>query len=163
MNLWRSALSVLSVVSIIMLTPTGVASEDLDGSWRAPAVGTKLTYEDGTSREVVSVDGKKVYYKGERSPRLRDVEWYSYMGMFTSIASDGRKWKFDGKAIAQLFPLKIGNKSTVNVRIGNWRGRTTFKVTAVDEVETPIGMRKVFEIKSSTVGIHGGYMAKDWG
>ena len=44
-----------------------VAEDEPDGTWRAPPIGTKATYNFGQTWEVVAVEGGKVHVKGDRS------------------------------------------------------------------------------------------------
>ena len=61
-----------------------------------------------------------------------------------------------------LFPLKIGNKTTVTAKKEDgWRWKTAYKVTKYKEVETLLGMRPVFVI--AFLEKARGHKAKGWG
>lgn len=141
---------------------SAVAEGELDGTWKAPPIGTKATYNHGASWEVISVDGNRVYVQGDRSTQIQDVSWYLYRGLFDSISSSGAKIKFDPAELDALFPLKIGNKTTLSGNAGGWKWKTLYKVTKHKEVETILGKRPVFVIAFLERG-DDNYKAKGWG
>ena len=156
----------ISLAAAVAL-PTVAIAGDLDGTWKPLPTGTKIIYHDGAKREVMGSEGNWLLFRGDRSSRLRNVEWRNYMSLYHNVSSDGRKVNFDKKAIAALFPLQVGKESTVYERVGTgskkWEGRTTFRVVAIKEIETPIGARETFGIKMKTQGIHGDFLRNSWG
>ena len=149
---WKTLLSAVVVLGIM----GSASADDLDGTWKPTAVGTKVVYDHGLSYEVIRVDGNEVYFKGNRSAEVTDVEWMAYMGMYDNMSgSDGAEWFFSREAIEDLYPLAVGNESTVSVNDGQWHWKTTFKVTKIKEVETPLGPRNVFVIKYFDKGVAG--------
>ena len=151
MNSWKIG---LSAVAVTFLACAGVSAAELDGTWKPPPIGTKVTYDTNDSAtEVVKVDGNYVYFKrkGESAS-----PWC--MGLQGTKTGDGREWRFDCDSIAALFPLKVGNKATFSMNLPGWSGRKTFLVSSVKEIETAIGSRAVFLIKYRLAGIHGGYI-----
>ena len=147
---WKTLL-----VAVVALGVMGsVSANDLDGTWKPTAVGTKVVYDDGSSFEVIRVDGNEVFFKGNRSADVTDVEWMAYMGMYDNMSnSDGSEWFFSKEAIERLYPLEVGNESTVPVNDGRWHWETTFKVTKIKEIETPLGPRQTFVIKYNVKGV----------
>lgn len=149
---------VVSAVSVAC----AAAAEEPDGTWNPTPVGTKVAYNVGMNWEVTGVDGFKVYRKGDRSPEVQDVSWYSYRGLFDSIAfSDGKDVTFDAAAIDKLFPLKVGNKTTISASKPGWKWKTILKVTSYKEVKTKLGKRPVFGIAFLEKG-DGGFRSKGW-
>ncbi len=149
------------VVSVVSITST-IAAEEPDGAWKPTPIGTKVTYNIGMSWEVTAVDGGKIYRKGNRGPDVTGVTWYNYRGLFESINySDGGELDFDTNSIDKLFPLKVGNKTTVSYSLPGWRGKTAYKVVAYKEVKTLLGIRPVFVIAYVDSG-DGNYRAKGW-
>ena len=133
-----------------------------DGAWKPTPVGTKAVYNYGESWEVIAIDGSKVILKGDRSNQAQDVVWYKHKGIFNSIGDSGAVIKFDPEIIDKLFPLKIGNKTTISADIGGWKWKTTYKVTKFKEVDTLLGKRPVFVIGFLERG-DDNYKAKGWG
>ena len=108
-----------------------MAGDAPDGHWRPPPVGTLLEYNYGGKCNVVAVDDDRYYCRGDRSYWVQDRSWSSYRGIFQEISGiDGTSYSFDERKLARLFPLKVGNKVTVNVRGGSYRVRTVYKVTS---------------------------------
>ena len=141
---WKTLLSAVVALGIM----GSVSADNLDGTWKPPAVGTKIAYDDGTSYEVIRIEGNAVYLKGNRSAQVTDVEWMDYMGMYYDMSdSDGREFFFSKEAVEDLFPLEVGNESTVSANDGEWHWKTTFEVTKIREIETLLGPRQVFVIK----------------
>ena len=141
---------------------SAVAEDEADGTWRAPPIGTKATYNYGQSWEVISVDGNKVYVKGDRGASVQNVSWYLYRGMFDSISTIGAKIIYNPVELDALFPLKIGNKTTVSANAGGWKFKTLYKVTKYKEVETLLGKRPVFVIAFLERG-DDNFKGKGWG
>lgn len=143
-NLGRIALCVL-VISCLPFV-AAVAEDEPDGTWKAPPIGTKATYNFGASWEVVAVRDGRVFLLGDRSTSMQNVTWHRYRGMLASISDDGWKRTVDEGAVDKLFPLKVGNKTTVSAPQGDWNFRVMLKVTAIRTIDTLIGPRKVFRI-----------------
>ena len=159
--------TLLISLAAAMALPAVAIAQELDGTWKPPPTGTKIVFHDGTKREVIGSEGNWILFRGDRSSKLRDVEWRNYMSVYNNIASDGRNVMFDNEAVSALFPLQVGKQSTVYERVSagskKWEGRTTYRVVTVKEIETPIGTRKTFGIKWKTQGIHGGFLKNSWG
>ena len=153
----------LCLLAMLCLPLTSViAEDDSDGTWKPVPVGTKAVYNYGESWEVIAVDGGKVILKGDRSNQAQDVVWYKYKGLFNSIGDSGAATKFDRGAIDKLFPLQVGNKTTVSADMGGWKWKTTYKVTKFKEGDTLLGKRPVFVIGFLARG-DDGFKAKGWG
>ena len=157
----------IAVCALVLLgapLANALAEGEPDGTWRAPPIGTKLTYNYGAKYEITGVEGSKVYAKGARSTETQDMNltWYIYKGTFHGIWVDGQEISFDEEALDNLFPLKIGNKTTVAAeRADGWKWKTAYKVTKFKEVDTLLGERPVFVVAFLEKG--GGHKAKGWG
>ena len=163
MRLTRFSKVLLCVLVVSAVPLTGAADElELDGTYRPTPVGTKAIYNYGEAWEVIAIDGSKIVFKGDRSSQVQDAVWYKYKGMFYSIGDNGASATFDTEAIDKLFPLKVGNETTVTGSEGSWRWKTKYKVMSAKEVETLIGRRGVFVIGFWMAG-DGNFRAKGWG
>ena len=151
-------------VLVISVAPFAATADDLelDGSYRPTPVGTKAVYNYGESWEVIGIDGNKTIFKGDRSSQVQDAVWYKYRGMYYSIGSEGSAAKFNTEAIDNLFPLRVGNDTTVDGSEGSWHWKTKYKVMSAKEVETLIGKRDVFVIGFWMSG-DSNFRAKGWG
>ena len=138
-----------------------VAEDEPDGTWNAPPVGTKATYNFGASWEVVAVDGGKVHVRGARSSQLKSATWHIYKGIAESISSEGKKRSYDTATVDKLFPLKVSNKTTVNYSERDWNLNATYEVVAFKRVKTILGTRQLFKIAFTEKGV--GHRAKGWG
>ena len=159
----RAARLVLCLLAVLCLPLTSVIAEgNSDGAWKPIPVGTKAIYNYGESWEVIAIDGSKIILKGDRSNQAQDVVWYKHKGMFNSIGDSGAVIKFDPEAIDKLFPIKIGNKTTISASIEGWKWKLVYKVTKFKEVDTLLGRRSVFVIAFAERG-DDNYKAKGWG
>ena len=138
-----------------------VAEGEPDGAWRVPPIGTKAIYNYGRSYEVVAVDGGKVHVKGDISSQKKNTKWYIYRGLFESKTFDGRSMSIDTAALDKLFPLKVGNKTTVNASAGGWRLKVNYEVVSHKKVKTILGVRQLFKIEFAERASD--YRAKGWG
>lgn len=163
MRLIGFARGTLLGLAILCLPFASVFAEgDLQGSWKPLPIGTKAAYDYGASWEVVEVDGHKVYVAGDRSSQAQDVSWHLYWGLLDSISSGGAEVIFDSADIDKLFPLKVGNKTTLSASAAGWNWKTTYKVTKFKKVDTLLGKRPVFVIVFVESG-DDNYKAKGWG
>ena len=138
-----------------------VAEGEPDGTWRAPPIGTKATYNSGQMWEVVAVDGGKVHVKGDRSKQVKNTKWYIYRGIFGNKTFDGRTMSIDTAALDTLFPLKVGNKTTVLASVGDWRLKVNYEVVSHKKVKTILGVRQLFKIEFTERASD--YRAEGWG
>ncbi len=134
------------VVAMALLVCASASAEDLDGTWRPPPIGMKFVLDIGFKREIVAVKGDYIFFKGDRSHALRDIQWSACRGILPTIARDGTERRFDCGAIAALFPLKVGNRSELFASEDGRRFRAVYRVASVEEIRTPIGIRRVFRI-----------------
>ena len=125
---------------------SAVAEGESNGTWRAPPIGTKAEYNYGASWKVVSVESGEIHLKGDRHSELSNISWYVYKGMVDSISLSGQERTFDKAEVDELFPLKVGNKITVNVSVSNENVKFTYEVVAFKTVMTFLGKRKLFKI-----------------
>ena len=154
----------IAVCVLIMLAAplaSVVAEGEPDGTWRAPPIGTKATYNYGASWEVISVEDGKMHLQGDRHSELRNISWYVYRGMVDSISLSGEKRSFDKEEVDKLFPLEVGNKITVDVSVSNKNVKFTYEVVAFKTVKTILGKRKLFKIEFTEKG--SSYRANGWG
>ena len=165
MRLIRRASIVVFALAILCLpAASAVAEGEPDGTWKPPPIGTKLEYNYGAKYEITGVEGSKVYAKGARSTETKgmNLTWYIYKGTFHSIWVDGQEIAFDKEALDNLFPLQIGNKTTVAAKKEDgWSWKTAYKVTKFKEVDTLLGKRPVFVVAFLEKG--GRHKAKGWG
>ena len=162
MRLTRFAKVLLCVLVILCLPIAGaVAQDEPDGTWNAPPIGTKAVYNYGAAWEVIHIDGGKVYVKGDRGNETQDTAFYIYRGMMDGLSFDGEVVSIDMAALDKLFPLKVGNKTTLSSYIGDWKFKTTYKVVSHKTVDTVLGKRQVFGIAFFEKGK--GHRVKGWG
>lgn len=126
---------------------SAVAEGEPGGTWRAPPIGTKAAFNYGGSWEVVAVDGAKVHVKGDLSSDTKNTTWFIYRGMLASKTFDGRQMTIDAEALDTLFPLKVGNKTTVRCSSGEWKLKINYEVVAHKRVKTFLGVRQLFKIE----------------
>ena len=147
---------------------SAVAEDEPDGTWRAPPIGTKATYNFGQTWEVVAVEGGKVHVKGDRSSEKKNTKWYKYRGLLDSKTFDGRSMSIDTAALDALFPLNVGNKATVHCSAGEWKLKINYEVVSRKGVKTILGVRQLFKIefteRASDYRAHGwGYYDPEYG
>lgn len=138
-----------------------VAQDEPHGTWRAPPVGTKAEFNYGADWEVVAVEGGKIHVQGARSAELKNVSWYIYRGMLDSINFEGNERIFDTEEVDRLFPLEVGNKTTINSDSKNRKIKITYEVVAFKRVKTKFGTRQLFKIEFTEKGK--GFRAHGWG
>ena len=138
-----------------------VAEGEPDGTWNVPPIGTRAVYNYGASWEVIAVDGGKVHVKGDRSSQTKNVTWYLYRGMLDSTTFEGKARSFDTAAVDKLFPLKVGNKTTILTSTEEESVKITYEVVAFKKVKTILGNRQLFKIAFTERGV--GHRAKGWG
>ena len=70
----KLARGVLFALTILCLPIAGVFAEgELDGTWKAPPIGTKAAYNYGANWEVVAVKSDRVFVIGDPGNKIQNV------------------------------------------------------------------------------------------
>lgn len=137
---------------------TASAAEEIPGAFKAPAVGTVAEFTD-FKFIVREVNGIDIEYEGRRlgedflgKGAFRDYGW------FLSVAASPRdKPRFDASRLDVLYPLRVGDTSSVRLQVGTRAWKIDYEIARTETIIVPAGTFFAFVIEAAWSGVGNSY------